>query len=105
MRTLVALIAALGALAPAAGASAAIEYYSQMSPPPPPQESYGPQGSPADAGRHLSLPDPYVRKLAFLKQKLEFTRAHDGGRLTPEHAAALQRELDRLNREAAGRRD
>ena len=41
--------------------------------------------------------DRYVMKLANLRDRTIRTKAKDGGRLTPEHAAGLQRELDALN--------
>jgi hypothetical protein len=62
-------------------------------------------GAPRAGDAHkLSIPDPYARQLAFLQNKLLWTQAHDGGRLTPEHAQALQRQLDALNRSVAGSR-
>jgi hypothetical protein len=38
-------------------------------------------------------------KLASLRDKTLRTKAKDGGQLTPEHAAALQHELDQLNKQ------
>ena len=90
------------ALSPAAGALAQVTYYSEMSPPPVPAKSVGVFSVSAPPGqvRLAALPDPYVRKLAFLREKLIYLTSKDGGRLSAEHAAALQRELDQLNREA-----
>jgi hypothetical protein len=101
MRTWLAAFIALGALAQAPGALAQAQNYSEMSPPAPPAQAYAPATEP----RVATLPSPYVRKLAFLRNKLLFTKARDGGRLTPDHAQALQRELDALNRDAAGQRN
>jgi Spy/CpxP family protein refolding chaperone len=52
-------------------------------------------GPPALPTRH----DRYLMKLASLRDKTLKTKAKDGGQLTPEHAASLQQELDRLNKE------
>ncbi|HEX3364451.1 hypothetical protein [Phenylobacterium sp.] len=43
--------------------------------------------------------DRYLMKLAALREKTIKTKARDGGQLTPEHSAALQRELDELNKQ------
>ena len=95
------LIALAVALTPAA-AVAQIANFSQMSPPMPPQQSTG--APPVGDTHHLSIPDPYARKLAFLRNRILWTQARDGGRLTPDHAAALERQLDALNRGAEGLR-
>jgi hypothetical protein len=42
--------------------------------------------------------DRYLMKLASLRDKTLRTKAKDGGQLTSEHAAALQHELDDLNK-------
>ena len=52
-------------------------------------------GQPPLPTRH----ERYLMKLASLRDKTLKTKAKDGGQLTPEHAAALQRELDQLNRQ------
>ena len=41
----------------------------------------------------------YVKKVTALSYKILETRVEDGGQLTPEHLAGLQRELDQLNRQ------
>jgi hypothetical protein len=99
MRTWLVALVAGGVLAQAGGALA--QNYSEMSPPAP----IAPGRGPAQDPRLPAIPSPYVRKLAFLQNKLLVTTSKDGGRLTPEHAAALQRELDALNRQAGGRRN
>ena len=43
--------------------------------------------------------DRYVMRLMTLRDKTLKTKAKDGGELTPEHAAALQHELDELNKQ------
>ena len=43
--------------------------------------------------------DRYLMKLAALREKTIRTKAKDGGQLTPEHSAALQHELDELNKQ------
>jgi len=102
MRAWLVIFAAGAVLAPAA-AFAQVTNYSVMSPPLPTPQS---TGAPYVGDQHpLSIPDPYQRKLAFLHKKLLWTQAHDGGRLTPEHAAALQGQLEALNRAAETRRN
>jgi hypothetical protein len=102
MRAWLIAMAAGVAFAPAA-ALAQTGTYSEMSPPLPTPQS---PGAPfAGDRRPLSIPDPYQRKLAFLHKKMLWTQAHDGGRLTPDHAQALQRQLDALNRTSGARRD
>ena len=95
------------ALSPAAGALAQVTYYSEMSPPAPVAQSVGvfSFSEPPGQVQMAALPDPYVRKLAFLREKLSYLTSKDRGRLSPQHAAELQRELDQLNREAATGRD
>jgi hypothetical protein len=45
--------------------------------------------------------DRYLMRLSSLREKTirAKAKAKDGGQLTPEHAAALQRELDELNKQ------
>jgi hypothetical protein len=40
----------------------------------------------------------YLMRIETLKEKVAQTKARDGGRITAEHEASLQRELDKLNR-------
>ncbi|THD68156.1 hypothetical protein [Phenylobacterium sp.] len=47
----------------------------------------------------LGFPPGYVKQVTALSYRVLETKAEDGGRLTPEHAASLQQELDALNRE------
>jgi hypothetical protein len=102
MRSWLVTFIAAGALAPATGASAQATY-SVMSPPTPMAQS---QPWAGNVEVHpVTLPSPYARKLAFLQNKLLFTKAKDGGHLTPDHAAALQRELDALNRQSDRQRN
>ncbi len=44
-----------------------------------------------------SLTDPYGFRMMILKRKADRMTREDGGRLTPEHQAGLQKELDALN--------
>jgi hypothetical protein len=46
-----------------------------------------------------SLPQSYVKKVTALSYRTLELRAEDGGKLTPEHRASLQHELDQLKRE------
>ena len=46
-----------------------------------------------------ALPPAYVKKLTALSYRTLELRAEDGGRLTSEHRATLQHELDDLKRE------
>jgi hypothetical protein len=53
----------------------------------------------------LALPsarEVYARDLIRLKQKMQRLAAEDGGQLSPAHQAALQQELDAINRAYAG---
>ena len=52
-----------------------------------------------------SLPPAYVKQVTALSYRTLELRAEDGGKLTAEHRASLQRELDRLNREYRVRGD
>jgi hypothetical protein len=52
-----------------------------------------------------SLPQAYVKKVTALSYRTLEIKAEDGGRLTPEHAATLQRELDQLQRQYRVRAD
>ncbi len=40
----------------------------------------------------------YLMRVQTLKERAARTAAQDGGQLTPDHAANLQHELDKLNR-------
>jgi hypothetical protein len=46
-----------------------------------------------------SLPQGYVKKVTALSYKTLELRAEDGGKLTPEHLASLQRELNAITRQ------
>ena len=51
-----------------------------------------------DAGPDSSsLPKSYMKKVTDLSYKVMEQRREDGGKLTPEHLASMQREFDRLN--------
>lgn len=41
--------------------------------------------------------DPYTEAMVALKTKLQRLTQADGGKLTPEHQAAIQKELDVIN--------
>jgi hypothetical protein len=45
------------------------------------------------------VPKAYQKKITAFSYKVLEQKAEDGGKLTPEHAAALQHELDRLNQQ------
>jgi hypothetical protein len=46
-----------------------------------------------------SLPQSYVKQVTALSYRTVELRAEDGGKLTPEHLASLQRELNQLKRQ------
>jgi hypothetical protein len=65
-----------------------------------------PLDTPGDRGGHSDSPMAsevgnrqyrYLMRIETLKEKVAQTKARDGGQITPEHEAALKRELDRLN--------
>ncbi|HEY0435565.1 MAG TPA: hypothetical protein VGC92_02925 [Phenylobacterium sp.] len=95
MRTLILALAAAAALtvAPAAFAQSVSPTYSEMQAP-------LPQGSGAFVGSDLTdtPADRYDFSVMMLKKKVDRVTREDGGALTPEHASALQKELDTLNR-------
>ena len=65
------------------------------------QGAYDGPGSPGRMARGMIIPDRrynYLMKVETLREKAVRTEARDGGRLSPEHAASLQHELDKLNR-------
>jgi hypothetical protein len=45
------------------------------------------------------VPKAYQKKIAAFSYKVLEQKAEDGGKLTPEHAANLQHELNRLNQQ------
>jgi hypothetical protein len=51
--------------------------------------------SPADSQAHLQ--DNYDHAIMALKQKMERLTREDGGQLSQEHQASLQKELDGVN--------
>ena len=103
MRASVLALAAACALAPAGAAFAQVTDYSEMQPPLPIAESPGLPKTAEDPSRFV-IADPYVRKLAFLKEKVRYYRAHDHGRLSPQHEAMLKRELEALIAQAPATR-
>jgi hypothetical protein len=81
-------------LALAAGAALAAPAFAQMglgSMPSQNQHQYVPDDR--------SFPPAYMKQVTALSYRVLEIKAEDGGRLTAEHAVALQRELDALNRE------
>ena len=88
------LLAALGA---STAALAQSQTYSSMESPVPQGAS---NGARQDSGASWIPSEQwwYDWSIANLRDKMLKIQAKDGGQLTPEHAAALQRELDRLNR-------
>lgn len=88
MRVLILVLAAAALAGPAAAQSAMT-----MTPQPPPQ-AY------EQRTQMAPLPtqhDRYLMKLASLRDRTIRIKAKDGGQLTPDHAAALQQQLDALN--------
>jgi hypothetical protein len=67
----------------------------------PNQQPNIPQG-PGNGDRANYFPDTvqdrYDVAILLLKKKVDRVTREDGGKLTPEHAAALQSDLDKLNR-------
>jgi hypothetical protein len=93
MRTAIfALVLAAGLGAAAAAAAQAPSTPSSMtSPPPQNSREYS-------NGLNFAGPgDGYDFKMMMLKKKVDRITREDGGRLTPEHQASLQAELDKLN--------
>lgn len=66
-----------------------------MSPTPPASTTYG---GDFDTSHFPSQQERYAAKIAQLKTKMLRLTAADGGELTAEHKASLQKELDSLNR-------
>ena len=66
-----------------------------MSPRPPVSETYG---AGADGATLPSQRERYEAKIVELKAKMDRLTATDGGQLSAEHRAGLQKELDALNR-------
>jgi hypothetical protein len=91
MRLSVLALMSAAALAQAGGAQAQMMMGQQ--PAQAHDQSTGPIAAP------LTKQDRYLIKLSALRDKTIRTKAKDGGRLTPEHAASLQHELDDLNRQ------
>jgi hypothetical protein len=54
-------------------------------------------GRAAYAQEDQGVPKVYQKKITAFSYKVLEQKAEDGGKLTPDHAAGLQRELDRLN--------
>jgi hypothetical protein len=91
MRLSVLALVSAAALPPACGAQAQMMMGQQ------PAQAHDQSSGPLPAP--LTKHDRYLMKLSALRDKTIRTKAKDGGQLTPEHAAALQHELDDLNRE------
>jgi len=67
-----------------------------MTPMPRTSPGYASQLNPAD---YPSRQERYEARIAALKARMQRLTAADGGQLTPEHQASLQKDLDTLNRE------
>jgi hypothetical protein len=67
---------------------------STMQPTPAPQGSGGPFGLNPHGD---AWADKYDLAIMLLKKKMDRETREDGGKLTPEHAASLQAELDKVN--------
>ncbi|MGZ6040103.1 MAG: hypothetical protein ACXWKR_15640 [Phenylobacterium sp.] len=58
-----------------------------------------PSASPAfDGARFPTTQERYAAKITALRQKMQKLTQQDGGQLSEEHRAALQRELDGVNK-------
>ena len=57
---------------------------------------YASEINPSD---YPSPQERYEARIAALKARMQRLTAADGGQLTPEHKASLQKDLDSLNRE------
>ncbi|HEY3950967.1 hypothetical protein [Phenylobacterium sp.] len=79
---------------PAAGAAAA-----QMMGPTTPMPSTATYGGGLDFQTAPSPQQRYNQKIIALRDKMQKTARADGGQLTAEHKAALQKELDGINRQ------
>jgi hypothetical protein len=96
MRTPALVLLAAAAFGSATAAFAQVQTPSTMQPPIP--EAQG-NGQPANNfGATPSREQIYFRHVATLREKMRKLTAEDGGQLTQDHAAALQKELDDLNR-------
>lgn len=79
-----------------AGSAAAQTESTAMLEPPPIVGIAANQGHLATAGEGVII-SGYDRRLSLLKKKVDQQTRKDGGQLTPEHEASLQKELDDLN--------
>ncbi|HLZ73889.1 hypothetical protein [Phenylobacterium sp.] len=55
-------------------------------------------GAGADGARFPTTQERYAAKILALRQKMQKLTQQDGGRLSDEHKASLQRELDGVNK-------
>ena len=55
-------------------------------------------GAGVDRARFPTTQERYAAKIQALKQKMQKLTAQDGGQLSDEHKAGLQRELDGVNK-------
>jgi hypothetical protein len=95
-------------LALAAGAALALPTpgFSQMAGYPGPQSFMdGSQNGHQYLPNDHALPQAYLKKVTALSYRTLELRAEDGGKLTPEHLASLQRELNALARQYRVRAD
>ena len=93
MRAILSLALAAGLVASAAVAQVPIA----TEPPPVPERAAG-----YDEGRlvgGVEHSDRYEMRLIALKKKVDRQTREDGGQLTPEHQAGLQKQFDDLNSE------
>jgi hypothetical protein len=103
MRLAVLAVSLTAALSAGGGASAQMtgqmgmmgQMGPMMTPPPPVSAAYG---TGADGADFPSAQQRYAARIMALKAKMQRLTAQDGGRLTPEHQASLQRELDGVNK-------
>ena len=89
---------AAGAMAPGAASAqmTGMGAMGQMMTPQPPVNA--PFGTGEDGARFPTAQERYAAKIMALKQKMQKLTQQDGGQLTDEHKAALQRELDGVNK-------
>lgn len=92
MRTLIPALAATAALAAATTASA--QFAPSTMQPPVPEAGGGSYGLNPHGD---AWADNYDLAIMQLKKKKDRVTREDGGKLTPEHAAILQAELDKAN--------
>jgi hypothetical protein len=98
MRVRVLALTIAGVLAWAGAAAAQLSPGVAVNAPDPPQANYVGQSQGGPASEWSSRHQRYLMRLQSLREWLLRLKAKDGGNLSDEHAAILQRQLDKLNR-------